>query len=501
MLKNLLTLSLHEVEITDEIFEKIISSCPLIENLDLLNYTGLKSIKLSKHYNIKNFGCTGNEEIIVEIENPQTLESFRIQNYRDWFLHHKNMHFPHLKSLNLYKVHLPADIFDNFSSFFPCLNELILNFCDGLKEFLLQQCDLTKLKSTFNIILNNLQTLRLHFVYITDEIFDKIISGCPLIENLDLTWCYFLKSIKLRKHCNIKKFSYIDTLESVYINCRDWFCHRNTHFPHLKSLKLYSVQLPAETFDNFSSFFPCLNELELDSCHGLKEFRLFSSSIKCLTMNMYSINTGKMIKAFIDTPNIRYFEYSGQGFLPSIKFTTTSNEWKSQISLGYKREHSDNDATSWFLKLHKLLQALSQSHISLSLDPNEYKKLHINDSYGSFFKPVVVEHLNFKYSSESSILNCFFRISRPRYIHMDLYDDGMYRDEPKLNNLAVFMSKLIPSEIGCYFWLKDLEEVGIDVREEAKEWKSVKGTSLLALPLQQGIRFRLKWRDQLSKFT
>ncbi|KAL3634945.1 hypothetical protein CASFOL_021999 [Castilleja foliolosa] len=84
---------------------------------------------------------------------------------------------------------------------------------------------------------------------------------------------------------------------------------------------------------------------------------------------------------------------------------------------------------------------------------------------------------------------------------MDLYDDGMYGDEPKLNNLAVFMSKLIPSEIGCYFWLKDLEEVGIDVREEAKEWKSVKGTSLLALPLQQGIRFRLKWRDQLSKFT
>ncbi|KAL3634977.1 hypothetical protein CASFOL_022031 [Castilleja foliolosa] len=42
----------------------------------------------------------------------------------------------------------------------------------------------------------------------------------------------------------------------------------------------------------------------------------------------------------------------------------------------------------------------------------------------------------------------------------------MYGDEPELNNLAVFMSKLIPNEIGCYSWPKDLEEMGIEVRDE-----------------------------------
>ncbi|KAL3634981.1 hypothetical protein CASFOL_022035 [Castilleja foliolosa] len=391
---------------------------------------------------------------------------------------------------------------------------LVVFQSESLVELHIQRCSLDILKSTNNVMLNNLQTLRLHYVDITDEVFDKIISGCPLIENLYLTWCDLLKSIKLRKHFNIKKFRCVahdysiieienpQTLESIYTNCRDWFCHIYTHFPHLKSLKLYGVQLPAEMFDNFSSFFPCLNELILDSCPGLNEFRLLSSSIKRLTMNMYSIIRGKRIKTFIDTPNIRYFEYSGHGFLPSIKFTTTSNEWKSQISLWSNPQHSDNDAMSWFLELHKLLKALSQSHITLSLNPSKYKKLHINDSYGGFDEPVVVEHINFESSFDPAILNCLFRICHPRYIHMDLYDDDMYGDEPELNSLAVFMSKLIPNEIGCYFWLKDLEEVGIEVRgEHAEDWYCVEGKSLLALPFQQQIRFQLTWKEQLSKFT
>ncbi|KAL3634865.1 hypothetical protein CASFOL_021919 [Castilleja foliolosa] len=397
-------------------------------------------------------------------------------------------------------------IFHESIIFFPL--PLVVFQSESLVELHLKKCDL---KSTFNVMLNNLQTLRLHFVYITDEIFDNIISGCPLIENLDMLFCSGLKSIKLRKHSNIKNFACImlgeiiietenpQILESVSIqNCRDWFIrHRNTHFPHLKSLKLHRLQLP-ETFDNFSSFFPCLNELILESCHGLKEFRLLSSSITRLIIKMYSINPGKRIKAFIDTPNIRYFEYSGHDFLPSIKFTTTSNEWKSQINLCYTLEPSDNDATAWFLKLNKLLKALSQSHITLTLAPYEYKKLHINDSYGGFYKPVVVEHLKLWgfYPSyfDPAILNCLFRIFRPRYIQME---NGLAKF-----NLAEYISKLIPDETRCYFWLQDLEEISTEVGNvEANEWHRVQTTSLPALLNQQQIRFRLTWKEQLSKFT
>ncbi|KAL3634858.1 hypothetical protein CASFOL_021912 [Castilleja foliolosa] len=401
--------------------------------------------------------------------------------------------------------------FHESSIFFPL--PLVVFQSESLVELHLQRCDLSILKSTHNVMLNNLQTLHLEEVDITDKIFEKIISGCPLIENLDVLKCIGMKSIKLHKHHNIKDFccsvdeqTIIEiedphTLESFNIQnyCPDWFLpHTNMHFPHLKSLKLHRVQLPAETFDYFSSFFPCLNELRLTKCDGLKEILLLSSSIKRLTIKM---DTKNRIKAFIDTPNILYFEYSCVGFLPSIEFATTSNVWNSKITVVYKLRRSRNDATFWFLELNKLLKALSQSHITLILRPNKYNKLHINDSYGSFYKPVVVEHLKFRgrfSSSGSAILNCFFRVCRPCYLHMDLFD----RRRAKCN-FAEYISKLklIPYETGC-FWLQDLEEVSTEVwKKKAKEWRCIKGTILPALRSQQKIRFRLTWKEHLSKFT
>ncbi|KAL3647427.1 hypothetical protein CASFOL_008395 [Castilleja foliolosa] len=412
-----------------------------------------------------------------------------------------------VRSLNL--------IFYHGNILFPL--PLVVFQSESLVELHLQRCALSTLKSTDNVMLNNLQTLRLHYVYITDEIFEKIILGCPLIENLDMLKCFGLKSIKLHKHHAIKNFRcFVDeqtiiemeedphTLESFYVDnrCPNWFLpHKNMYFPHLKSLELYRVHLPAETLDNFSSFFPCLSELILNACDGLKEFRLLSSSIKRLT-----IKSKNRIKAFIDTPNILYFEFSGEDFLlPSIKFTTTSNEWKSQISLWWYMP--EKDATSWlFLKLNKLLESLSQSHITLnlfyrmSLVDHIYQKLHINDSYESFYKPVVVKDLklsgSFSSSFDPAILNCFLRICRPWYIHMD-----MYGEVRAICNLAEYMSKLIPDETGC-FWLHDLEEVSTEVwNMKAKEWCCVKGTILRALCSRQKIRFRLTWKEQLSKFT
>ncbi|KAL3634821.1 hypothetical protein CASFOL_021875 [Castilleja foliolosa] len=389
---------------------------------------------------------------------------------------------------------------------------LVVFQSENLVELRLSYCNFDILKSTNNVMLNNLRTLRLSFVQITDEIFEKIISGCPLIENLDL-YLYqcigliHLNSIKFHKHHNLKDFrcsgkeqiiieiEYPHTLESVHTDCRNWFLHhRNMHFPHLKSLELYRVQLPADIFDNFSSFFPCINELILHLCDGLKEFLLLSSSIKRLTIKT-DLKNG--IKAFIDTPNILYFEFSGDyGFLPSIKFTTTSNEWESKITLWYKLKRSDKDATSWFLKLNKLLKALSQSHITLKLFCKKYNKLHINDSYGGFYKPVVVKCFKLCRCITSGsvppfdpaiLLNCFFRICRPRYIHID----------QSANNLVEFICNLIPKEKGSYIWLQDLEEVSIEVWKRIEDGLSwVQATSLPEHPDINLFRFRLTWNEQ-----
>ncbi|KAL3634919.1 hypothetical protein CASFOL_021973 [Castilleja foliolosa] len=364
---------------------------------------------------------------------------------------------------------------------------LVVFQSESLVELHLTRCDLNILKSTNNVMLNNLQTLRLCDVYITDEIFQKIISGCPLVENLDLLECIGLKSIKLHKHHNLKYFDFRWTTKQPSLKSK-------TH-TLLKSLDLYKVQLPAETIDNFSSFFPCLSELILNKCYGLEEFILSSSSIKRLTIKMKLRNTKlrNMIKAFIDTPNILYFEYSGEGFLPSIKFATTSNDWTSEISL---RNYFDEDATSWFLKLNKLLKALSQSHITLKIFCSNKENLQIKDSDGGLFKPVVVDHLTFldlPSSSDPTILNCFLRICRPRYVHMDRYNDCQAKC-----NLVEYISKLIADETGCYFWLQGLEEVTFEVWDtKAGEWNCVQLTSLQALcNIKHQIRFRLTWKEQ-----
>ncbi|KAL3634518.1 hypothetical protein CASFOL_021572 [Castilleja foliolosa] len=376
---------------------------------------------------------------------------------------------------------------------------LIVFQSESLVELHLKRCDLNTLKSTDNVMLNNLQTLRLHYVVIKDDIFEKIISGCPLIENLELLYCIGLKSIKLHKHHNLK---YIDCLvdnqpiieienahplESVRIqNFSQYLFHplKKMHFPHLKSLDLYRVQLPADIFDNFSSCFPCLNDLTLIKCDGLEEFRLLSSSIKRLIVKMG-------IDAFIDTPNILYFEYSSYGFLPSIEFATTSNDWKSEIFLRY---FFDEDATSWFLKLNKLLKALSQSHITLKIICSNNENHQIKDSDGGLYKPVVVDHLTFLecLPTDPAILHCFLRICRPWYIHMDRHCDWRAKC-----NLVEYISKL-PDETGSYFWLQDLKEVSIEVWDiVAKEWNSVQRTSLQArYNSQHQIRLRLTWKDQ-----
>ncbi|KAL3642160.1 hypothetical protein CASFOL_012975 [Castilleja foliolosa] len=438
-----------------------------------------------------------------------TLNSESIELFQKWFpivIHKLGITSFSLKFFSGQYFSAPLLVFQSKSLIELCLRLCIVN---SISE---------------NVLCRNLQTLSLHNVYIDEASFQKIMLSCPLIENLDLEWCEGFKTINLNNALNLKRLScsvgpgfdqVIEmnasrSLEKLHIQSyQNFFLHQNNiYFPRLKCLKLHGVQLSAESFDNLSSSnFPCLNELILNFCHGFKEFLLSSRSISFLTINM---GFEKKIKALIDTPNILYFEYSSYYFLPSIKFTTTtSNEWESNISVLYKLKPSDNDASSWFLKLNKLLNALSESHITLNLYRTRYKNLKIKDSYVGFYKPIVVENLRlwgyFSSLSVPDILNCLFRILRPMYIYMDLYMNSRAKWKKENNRLVEFISKLVPKETGemrqCYFWIQDLEDVSMDVYDtKAEEWRRVRRICLPALlkkQSEQQIRFRLDWRDEL----
>ncbi|KAK6138606.1 hypothetical protein DH2020_027659 [Rehmannia glutinosa] len=139
LFKHLQTLCLQRVYITEENFETILSSCPLIENLSLCGCEGLRTIKVHKLRNLNYFlfnriyhEVYEKHLISVEIDAP-TIKTIRIMNCENWLHHH--IHFPHLSVLFLNRVRLSSKSFEFFSCNLPSLEKLTLVNCYGFEEF------------------------------------------------------------------------------------------------------------------------------------------------------------------------------------------------------------------------------------------------------------------------------------------------------------------------------------------------------------------------------
>ncbi|KAL7110868.1 hypothetical protein ACP275_05G052900 [Erythranthe tilingii] len=343
-----------------------------------------------------------------------------------------------------------------------------------------------------NILSKHLKKLSLEKVKIEDGVFQKIISSCPLIETLSLKSCKTLRNIKVNNLLRLKKFYFSSSpdekcsieihpasLETINIEYADVSLPKGAEFRNLNSLFMESVKL--SSFDHFSSCkFPSLDNLVISNCDGLDE----------------SIEESHV---FIDAPNINTFEYHGL-LIPSFSFATTSRQWSSTLSLFLV------DAPSlWLLKLHKLLESLTPSEISLSiwqsLDINAediFKENHdlVQAIKGGNKPTVVVDKLKLQgyLSYFSALSNGLFSICRPRTIGEINYTDT----ESVLKNL-------MQREGGNQdelrqLWLPDLKEVSLEIYDKNRnEWDP---TSLSDLPDYEvwkyiSTRFALKWRENL----
>ncbi|KAI3470089.1 hypothetical protein Pfo_026752 [Paulownia fortunei] len=114
LFKNLKRLCLNEVYIEEETFQKIISSCPFIEAMGLENCKGLRTIKVNKLHNLKDFAFSKYEKYKKEdssiIINVPTLETINIDDNANCFHDHR---FPNLKTLSLSRVGLSTKSFPN----------------------------------------------------------------------------------------------------------------------------------------------------------------------------------------------------------------------------------------------------------------------------------------------------------------------------------------------------------------------------------------------------
>ncbi|EYU24933.1 hypothetical protein MIMGU_mgv1a021358mg, partial [Erythranthe guttata] len=319
-----------------------------------------------------------------------------------------------------------------------------------VERFILDQKAIEK-----TVLFKHLNKLRLEQVCIDDRMFQKIIASCPLIETMFLKSCNTIRNIKASNLRRLKDFYFSSCL----------FLNRVT----LSSL------------DHFSSCkFPSLENLAILYCDGLEE----------------SLEESHL---HIDAPNISTFGYHGL-LIPSISFATTSTEWSSCLYLLMR-----NDPSFWLLKLHKLLDSLRQSEISVTIhqfrmnDEDIFQENLdlVQDIKGGNKPAVALEELKLhgELSYFSPLSNGLFCICRPRKIGAINY-----------MNAESVLKNLMQGENGNYqdqlrqLWLPDLEEVGLEIYDKNRgEWDP---TSLSDLPdFEEGkrisTRFALKWRESL----
>ncbi|CAA0833939.1 Unknown protein [Striga hermonthica] len=284
---------------------------------------------------------------------------------------------------------------------------------ESLEELHLCKCKLSPVES---VRFKCLRTLTLDFVQVDGGTLETKTLGCPLLRRLALNNCCELRNIRLSVAPELKHFTLFDikiiegrsieidvpNLETVFINGPWIWSHRQSTllFSRLTSLHLWNVIMSSESIDLLSFGCPTLANLALHDCSGFEEFHLASDSVKFL-----SIFTSKIpLKgAMICTPNIHTFNFNaGIHQVPdTFSFTTTTSKmWHSNVFLSSREDDPDFDINSWFLKLRRVLKALSGSWIVLTLQiingPLDVPCGAVDNSrLLSDEPPVVMENLSF----------------------------------------------------------------------------------------------------------
>ncbi|GER40554.1 F-box/RNI-like superfamily protein [Striga asiatica] len=393
---------------------------------------------------------------------------------------------------------------------------------ESLEELHLCKCKLSPVES---MRLKCLRTLTFEYVQVDGGTLETKALGCPLLRRLVLNSCRELRNIRVSeapglKHFVLNDFKIIEgrsieidvpNLETVSIRGPWIWSHRQSAFlfSRLRSLYLNSVILSSESFDLLSFRCPTLENLTLIECSGFEEFHLASDSVKFL-----SILTNKIpLKgAMICAPNIITINFTARIHQVPDTFsvaTTTSKKCSSRVFLSSGEENPYFDVNSWFLKLRRLLKALSGFRISLILKMNSGC---LDMPWGAVDSsrllsdepPVVIENLTFSTSESrtaswhSGFTNGLFRVGRPRTIwscaHLSQSDRNNHRlSEFQFNILLANMS------LGTepYFWRHDLEQVHVTtLYGQLIQWTDL--SELRNRTYDRIICLKLKWRGQTT---
>ncbi|CAA0833924.1 Unknown protein [Striga hermonthica] len=391
---------------------------------------------------------------------------------------------PKIAALNIkvFKLNFLSPPTHPFLPYAPAYYDLpsAVFLAESLEELHLSKCRLSPVVESVRF--ESLRSITLEHVHVDGRTFETKMLGCPLLRRLVIKRCGGLRNIRVSEAASpgLKHFALCDfemikgrsieidvlNIETVSIGGPWIWSHRRRAFlfSRLTSLSLCNVILSSESLNLLSFGCPTLVSLALYYCSGFEEFHLASDSVKCLTISTSKI----LVKGVtICAPNIVRFDFTAPISQVPDTFsvaTTTSKEWCSCVSLSSSCEDDpDFDANSWFLKLRRMLKALSGSQISLILEmdggPLDVPCSAVDCSHllGDH-PPVVVEDLTFSTckcrtaSWYSGFMNALFRVCQPRHIW------GCRNNRLSEFQIILLANKILGIE--PYFWRQELEQVG-----------------------------------------
>ncbi|XP_031405877.1 uncharacterized protein LOC116214627 [Punica granatum] len=220
------------------------------------------------------------------------------------------------------------------------------------------------------VSLPSLRLLHLVYTLIDNQMLQRLLGGCPLLEDLSLSSCGLLSEIEVPNLHYLKRVTVAGTgpeikvvsikapgLESFKLGCRCQYMRVQdiglaVHVsPSVSCLELMGLDQTDELFCRFLSKFPLLESLILQGCMLLKRIRISNPLLKKISIE----NCDNLVDIRMDTPKLSSFYYEMGKTLPSI---WTENSPYS-CATGFEFLLWQDPTAVWFQEFQKFLDGCS----------------------------------------------------------------------------------------------------------------------------------------------
>ncbi|GAB2228035.1 hypothetical protein Droror1_Dr00009864 [Drosera rotundifolia] len=186
--------------------------------------------------------------------------------------------------------------------------------------------------------LPKLRKLALKMVTICEKMLQKLITGCPSIQNLKIIKCSELKGIvistaPLLKFIHVYKCPDLKsisvkalTLRSFYFNAT-WWKHYDLKMPECRLLKGLVLEYPSmsdQMFEQLIVQFPNLEKLSLLNCINIQNINIPCEKLT----NLIIVKCSHLVEAVIHSPRLFSLQYKGSGMPISLLNLTRLEEVK-----------------------------------------------------------------------------------------------------------------------------------------------------------------------------